>query len=239
MARIDRGIDVKKIAVIPARSGSKGLKDKNIIDLCGKPMMAYSIEAAVMAGCFDRVIVSTDSERYGLIAQNFGAEVVYRSEQVSDDYATTFMVLQDLYGKIEHNFDYFMLLQPTSPLRNHKHVIDAINMFESKYDEFDFLVSLKEAEHNHLLVQPVEADLSLKHFDTDFANYRRQEYKDYSPNGAIFIGKPEAYMDQKHFFGKKSLAYIMNDIDSIDVDTELDYKFASICMKEKKGSYYV
>ena len=64
---------MRKIAIIPARSGSKGLKDKNIIDLCGKPLMAYSIEAALKSGCFDRVIVSTDSRKYGEIAESFGA----------------------------------------------------------------------------------------------------------------------------------------------------------------------
>ena len=64
---------MKKIAIIPARSGSKGLKDKNIIDICGKPMISYSIDAAIRANCFDHVIVSTDSEQYGKIANSFGA----------------------------------------------------------------------------------------------------------------------------------------------------------------------
>ena len=79
----------------------------------------------------------------------------------------------------------------------------------------------------------IDEYLSLKNFDTDFANYRRQSYKDYSPNGAIFIGKRDAYLTQKHFFGAKSLGYIMNAFDSVDVDTPLDYKFAVLCMQEK------
>lgn len=229
---------MNKIAIITARSGSKGLKDKNIIDLCGKPMMNYSIEAALKADEFDRIIVSTDSEVYGKIAKEAGAEVVFRGESVSNDTASTFMVIEDLFNKIETNFDYFMLLQPTSPLRNCKHVKQAIELFESRIDDFDFLVSVKEAEHNKLLVNPIEEDLSLKYFDTDFANYRRQSYKDYSPNGAIFIGKPNAYLYKKHFFGARSLAYKMSAFDSVDIDTELDYKFAQVCMEERlKGSY--
>lgn len=228
---------MKKIAVITARSGSKGLKNKNIIDLCGKPLMVYSIEAALEAECFDRVILSTDSKQYGDIGLNAGAEVIYRGDEASNDTASTFMVIQDLFTKIECDFDYFVLLQPTSPLRTSRHIIEAIELFESRFDNFDFLVSVKEAEHNSLLVKPIEEDLSLKHFDTDFANYRRQEYQDYSPNGAIFIGKPQAYLEKKHFFGARSLAYKMTAFDSVDIDTELDYKFAKLCMIEKmKGN---
>lgn len=226
---------MKKIAIITARSGSKGLKNKNILELCGKPMMNYSIEAALKANCFDRVILSTDSEEYGKIGIEAGAEVIYRGDDVSNDRATTFMVLADLFDHIPIDFSYFVLLQPTSPLRDENHVIEANGLFEANYDTFDFLVSVKEAEHASILVKPIDEDRSLKYFDADFANYRRQGYKEYSPNGAIFTGKPEAYLKQKHFYGKKSLAYIMNSFDSVDVDTELDYKFATLCMKEKMG----
>lgn len=228
---------MKKIAVIPARSGSKGLRDKNILDICGKPMMNYSIEAAKETDCFERIIVTTDSETYGQIAAAAGAEVVYRGESVSNDRATTFMVLEDLFSKINVDFDYFVLLQPTSVLRNSRHIEEALNLFEERLDDFDFLVSVKEAEHAKVLVNPIEEDRSLKFFDTDFRNYRRQGYKEYSPNGAIFIGKPAAYMSQKHFFGSRAMAYFMNHFDSVDVDTELDYKLAVLCMNERmKGT---
>lgn len=109
---------MKKIAIIPARSGSKGLKDKNIIDVCGKPLIAYSIEAAIQCGEFDRVVVSTDSQIYGEISEKYGAEVMYRGETLSNDKATTFMVLEDLLGRVDQNLDYFVLLQPTSPIAN-------------------------------------------------------------------------------------------------------------------------
>lgn len=214
---------MKKIAIIPARSGSKGLKDKNIIDLCGKPLIAYSIEAALQTGAFDRVIVSTDSEHYADIAREYGAEVMMRGEKLSDDKATTFMVLEDiLKNRLTESIDYFVLLQPTSPLRNSKHIKEAIAKFESKYDDFDFLVSMKESEHAKVLVNPIDGDESLKYFDTDFSNYRRQGYKDYSPNGAIFIGKPCAYLEHKHFFGAKSIAYFMNSKESVDIDDIYD-----------------
>ena len=224
---------MRRIAIIPARSGSKGLKDKNIIDLCGKPLIAYSIEAALETGLFDHVIVSTDSEHYAEIAQHYGAEVIMRGEALSNDKATTFMVLEDiLKNRLQESIDYFVLLQPTSPLRTSKHITEAIEKFESKIEHFDFLVSMKEAEHAKVLVNPIDDDESLKYFDTDFSNYRRQGYKDYSPNGAIFIAKPDSYLEQKHFFGAKALSYIMSAEDSVDIDGALDLVVANAIMKK-------
>ena len=226
---------MNKIAIIPARSGSKGLKDKNIIDICGKPLLAYSIEAALKSGLFEKVILSTDSEKYAQIGKSFGAEIMMRGEKLSDDKATTFMVIQDILSRLENPCDYFVLLQPTSPFRTEKHIKEAVEQFENHYSDFDFLVSVKEAEHANVLVKPIEDDLSLKNFDTDFSNYRRQGYKDYSPNGAIFIAKPRQYLSQKHFFGENSMAYKMNKFDSVDIDDELDYKFACLLMGEMKN----
>lgn len=225
---------MRRIAIIPARSGSKGLKDKNIIDLCGKPLIAYSIEAALETGLFDHIIVSTDSEHYAEIAQHYGAEVMMRGEALSNDKATTFMVLEDiLKNRLQESIDYFVLLQPTSPLRTSKHITEAIEKFEAKIENFDFLVSMKEAEHAKVLVNPIDDDESLKYFDTDFSNYRRQGYKDYSPNGAIFIAKPDSYLEQKHFFGAKALSYIMSAEDSVDIDGALDLIIAKSIIFQK------
>lgn len=214
---------MKRIAIIPARSGSRGLKDKNIRDLCGKPLMAYSIEAAIQSGLFERVIVSTDSEKYADIAKQYGAEVMMRGDALSNDKATTYMVLEDiLKNRLTASIDYFVLLQPTSPLRSAKHIKEAVEKFDLNIDKFNFLASMKEADHAKVLVNPIDKDGSLKYFDTDFSDYRRQGYKDYSPNGAIFIGKPNEYLSQKHFFGAKSLSYIMTAEDSVDIDGPLD-----------------
>ncbi len=224
---------MKRIAIIPARSGSKGLKNKNILELNGKPLMAYSIEAAVRSNLFSRVIVSTDSEEYGVISTHFGAEVMYRSEDLSDDKATTFMVIEDVIKRIENDIDYFILLQPTSPLRDEYHIKEAAERFESCFENYDFLVSVKEAGHSAALIKPIEEDGSLKHFDADFSDYRRQAYKEYCPNGAIFIGKPMQYLARKHFFGDRGLSYIMSEFDSVDIDTRLDYELACLCMQLK------
>lgn len=228
--------DMKKIAIIPARSGSKGLKDKNIIDLCGKPLIFYTIDAAMKSGLFDRIIVSTDSEYYGEIAKKYGAEVMYRDESLSNDNATTYMVIENVLRHINEKIDYFVLLQPTSPLRNEKHIKEAVTLFEKNMNSYDFLVSVKEAEHSAILVKTIAEDCSLRYFDSDFANYKRQSYKEYTPNGAIFIGKIEPYLRQKHFFGEKGLAYFMDEFDSVDIDNEFDYEIAYMCMKKRRKS---
>ncbi len=227
---------MKRIAIIPARSGSKGLKNKNILPICDKPMLAYSIEAATQSGLFERVILSTDSEEYGQIATAYGAEVILRGERVSNDSASTFMVLEDLFNRIDLDFDYFMLLQPTSPMRNAQHVKEACALFDARIGEFDFMASIQKAHHPAVLVRPVEEDRSLKHFDIDYSNYRRQAFADYSPNGAIYIAKPQQYLQQKHFYGKASLGYEMNPIDSADVDNAVDYELVCLLMaKRLKG----
>ena len=194
----------------------------------------------IICGClegskyFDRIIVSTDSERYAGISRQYGAEIMMRSERLSDDKATTYMVLEDiLTNRIFDPIDYFVLLQPTSPLRNSKHIKEAMAKFESRYSEFDFLVSMKESDHAKVLVNRIDDDESLKYFDIDFSNYRRQRYKDYSPNGAIFIGKPNAYLERKHFFGARSISYIMSAVDSVDIDSEIDLLLANVIMKNR------
>jgi len=217
---------MKRYAFITARAGSKGLPNKNIIDLCGKPLMAYSIEAAVESGIFDRVIVSTDSDKYADIAHRFGAEAMMRGERLSDDKATSYMVLEDMMQRLPHDYDYFVLLQPTSPLRTARHLQEACALFDKNIDRFDFLASVKRASHPNVLVREIDDDMSLKNFDIDYSQYRRQNYRDYSPNGAIFLAKPDAYLKQKHFYGPRSLAYEMNHIDSVDIDTRLDLELA-------------
>lgn len=226
---------MKKIAIIPARSGSKGLVNKNILMLLDKPILAYTIEAAIQSEKFIKVIVSTDSLEYKEIAEKYGAEVVMRGEELSNDSATSYMVIKDILGKnLGIEYDYFMLLQPTSPFRNYQHINKSIEKFEKNISNYDFLVSMTETSKASTLIKPIEEDESLKHYDLDFSNYKRQNYKEYYPNGAIFIGKNKEYLERKHFFGKKSLAYFMNKADSIDIDDRLDFEFAILLMSMKQ-----
>ena len=223
---------LKKIAIIPARSGSKGLPNKNILMLLDKPLIAYSIEAAIDSGCFERVIVSTDSLEYKLIAEQYGAEVILRDQELASDTATSFMVIEDVLNKVA-GYDYFVLLQPTSPFRNAEHIQQATKQFEQQ-SQMNFLISVCESNKSADLIKPIDDDLSLKYFDLDFSHYRRQNSKEYTPNGAIFIGENQSYLNKKHFFGVDSLAFIMNKADSVDIDDKLDFELA-ICLQAQKN----
>jgi len=118
---------LKNLAVIPARSGSKGLKDKNIRKLHGKPLIAYTIEAAMQSGLFEDIVVSTDSERYARIATDYGANVPFlRPDELATDEASPWDVVRDVvvkYQELGKDFDTVALLQPTSPLRTSSDII--------------------------------------------------------------------------------------------------------------------
>lgn len=227
---------MKKIAIIPARSGSKGLPNKNILMLQGKPLIGWTIEAAITSGQFEKVIVSTDSLEYGAISEKYGASVVYRGEEASSDTASTFTVVEDLFSKVDtKGVDYFVLLQPTSPLRCNRHIVEAIDLFEKEFDKYDTLVSVTKAHKAADLVKQINPQtLSLEYFDKDFSNYCRQGYTEYEPNGAIFISKIDTYLVKKHFFGTQGLAYMMDKKSSIDIDDFIDFKLAETVLKEER-----
>ena len=128
---------MRNIAVIPARSGSKGLKDKNIKELCGKPLLAYSVEAALKTGIFDRVHVSTDSTVYQQIAVKYGADVPFlRSSEMSSDIASTWDAMRYVlseYQNIGEKFDTITVLQPTSPLRKDEDILGAYELFKKNF----------------------------------------------------------------------------------------------------------
>lgn len=224
---------MKKIAIIPARSGSKGLPNKNILMLGNKPLIAYAIEAALKSNEFERVIVSTDSLEYKYIAEKFGAEVFMRSEELSNDKASSFVVIEDVLNKIETIIDYFVLLQVTSPFRNENHIKESIEIFENSISEYDFLVSMQKSDKSSSLIKLIHDSGTLEEYNIDYSNYSRQKYDEYHPNGAIFIGKVKEYLEQKHFFGKRSKAYFMNKEDSIDIDDSLDFEMAITVLTKK------
>jgi CMP-N,N'-diacetyllegionaminic acid synthase len=136
----------KIIAIIPARSGSKGLKDKNIKELKGKPLIAYTIEAAKKSEIFDRIIVSTDSEKYAEISKKYEAEVPFlRSNENSGDKAGSWEVVKEVLSKLDEKYDIVILLQPTSPLRTSQNIKEAIDLFFEK--NADTLFSVCETSH--------------------------------------------------------------------------------------------
>ncbi|AFU20238.1 cytidylyltransferase domain-containing protein [Actinobacillus suis] len=227
---------MKKIAIITARSGSKGLPNKNVLLVEGKPLMAYSIEAAIESGEFEKIIVSTDSQEYIDLLAHYPIEFIKRAPHLAGDKASSFVVIEDVLQQYQSTvFDYFVLLQPTSPLRTALHIQEACAKFEAQFEHFDFCVSVSDAHKPTTLTRPIEEDESLKHFQLDYSNYARQQYHpEYSPNGAIFIAKPTAYLEQKHFYGAKSLAYFMDKDVSIDIDDRQDFEYFYFLTQQKK-----
>lgn len=227
--------EVKKIAIITARSGSKGLKDKNIRELKGKPLMAYTIEAARESGIFDVVHVSTDSRTYADIAKEYGADVPFlRSDENSTDTAGSWDVVKEVirkYAKMGQEFETVALLQPTSPLRDAQCVREAYRLMKEK--DAKAVISVVAEEHSPLLCNTLPKNLSLDGFIRKEAQKPRQQMGQYYRlNGAIYLVKTALLEENADLYQEGSYAYIMPGEKSVDIDTEWDFKLAEILMGE-------
>ena len=227
---------MRNIAIIPARSGSKGLKDKNIKRLNGKPLMAYTIEAALQAGIFDCVHVSTDSEEYAQIARESGADVPFlREEALATDGAGTWDVLRwvlEQYAAAGQEFDTITLLQPTSPLRDSGDIRRAFAIFREK--EADSVISVCETEHSPEICNTLGENGSMQGFIDMKRVGRRQELPTYYRlNGAIYIQKKELLTTGKDLYGEKAYACVMSKEHSVDIDDKIDFMLAEVMMRER------
>lgn len=217
---------IKNIAIIPARSGSKGLKDKNIKLLHGKPLMAYSIIAAQKSKMFSNIIVFTDNERYADIAIKFGAEVPFlRSEKTSTDSAGSWDVVREVLNNIAEGFDTVCLLQPTSPLRTSEDIIGGyIELIEKNGDA---ITGVCETDHSPLWTMPLDKDLSMENFRKRYVESPRQFLqKYYMINGALYIRRLQYNENEITILDRKEYAYIMDKNRSIDIDTLDDFRYA-------------
>ncbi|SFQ24513.1 CMP-N,N'-diacetyllegionaminic acid synthase [Lachnospiraceae bacterium XBB1006] len=226
---------MRNIAIIPARSGSKGVKDKNIRPMAGKPLMAYTIEAALQSGQFDEVMVSTDSEKYAEIARKHGASVPFlRSETNASDTASSWDMVDEVlenYAKRGQQFDSFCLLQPTSPLRDAEDIAKAYELFRTKASFA--VVSVCEAEHSPLWCGHLpESGEFLDFISADGAGQRQAGGKFYRLNGAIYIVDIVKFATERFLYQAGSYAYVMCQEKSVDIDTEIDFKLAELIMKE-------
>lgn len=231
---------MRRIAIITARAGSKGLPDKNMLMVDGKPLMAYSIEPAIESGLFDKIILTTDSQEYLDELEHYPIVCHKRAPHLATDTSTSFEALEDVINSIGvDTFDYFVQLQPTCPMRTAQHLQEACAQFESAWDRYDFCASVVAASKPTVLTKPIEPDGSLKHFDIDYSCYRRQDQiPEFSANGVIYIAKGRAYLEQKHFYGSRSMAYFMDHTSSIDIDTRDDFeKFYYLIQQRHKDRH--
>ncbi len=227
------------LAIIPARSGSKGVKDKNIKELNGKPLIAYTIEACRRADVFSDIIVSTDSKNYAEIAEKYGASVPFlRPEHLAADETSANSVILSVLEQMKGSgkvYDSFMLLQPTSPLRNERHIKESLELFNKT--EAETIISICRQS------QPSYLNVMLKRNKSKemlFVNKRlkkgltrrqdnRQEYR---INGAIYLTGTSLFLKYKSFFKGNIYPYIMDEVYSVDIDDEYQFRYASFLIKE-------
>jgi len=224
---------MKNIAIIPARSGSKGLKDKNILELNGNPLLAYSIIAAQESGLFDEIMVSTDSEIYAEIAKKWGASVPFlRSTENSTDKAGSWDVVKEVlinYKSLGKEYDTVTLLQPTSPLRTKEDIINAFETLENTSS--DAVTSVCETDHSPLWCMTLDESRSLIEFRKNMADCPRQQLCTYYRfNGAIYIRRISYNDNDIQILSNTETAYIMDRKHSIDIDTEIDFRIAECFM---------
>lgn len=224
------------LAVIPARGGSKRLPGKNILNLAGKPLIAWTIKAAMGSKYLDESIISTDDPEIAKISEQNGAKVPFiRPKKLATDTATSFFVLKhaiDYYKKMGKEFDYIVMLQPTAPLRT---AVDIDSAIETLVDGgSDSIISVCKEDHH-----PLRSNILPDNHSMD--SFLRTETKDktiqelpiyYRLNGAIHICDLPLFLKQQTFFlNKNTVAFIMPQDKSPDIDTILDFKIAETLIK--------
>ena len=228
----------KIVAIIPARGGSKGVPDKNIKMLAGKPLIAYTIKEALESKYIDRTIISTENERISEISEKHGAEIIDRPNELSRDDTPTLPVLRHVVDYLEKNekcsVDIIVLLQPTSPLRKASDRDDAIEKFSKS--GADLVVSVTEMKHHPFWSFEIDGD-RLKPFVKDgFKTIKRQDLpKVYTVNGAIYVMSAERARSDS-IFGGDMRAVIMSEEKSVDIDTPLDFKITELLIKEMSNN---
>jgi len=220
------------LAVIPARSGSKSVKDKNIRPLGGRPLMVWSIKAGLACKKIDKVVVSTDSEKYAQLAKFYSAEVINRPAELAQDDTPMIKVLQHTLKA--NSADLIVLLDPTSPFR----LIQDIDACLEKIKEpnTDSVVTVTETEHSPYFIMGTIGSNDYWQYPLVNAGKpvtRRQDApKVYQLNAGVYVIKKQIIKDG-NIFTPKTKAVVMPPERSVHIDTEIDFKFAEFLLKEK------
>ena len=217
----------KILAIIPARSGSKGIKNKNIVDLSGKPLISWTIQASLNAKFITKTLVSSDSDEILRIAQAYDATTIKRPKELALDESASESViahaLESLKGEV---FDYIVLLQPTSPLRDSTEINKA---FEKLFKtEASALLSVSKIDSKILKAFKENDDKYIEPIsNAEYPFMRRQDLpQTFMSNGAIYIIDTQKFLETNTLYTDKTTAYVMDDIKSIDIDTLEDLEKA-------------
>lgn len=232
-------IEKSILCTICARGGSKGVKEKNIRLLAGKPLIAHTIEQALATKIFDNVVVSTDSDDIAQVAVDSGAEVFFkRSSELSSDTSGKLEVIRDAFIRSEKyfqkDFDVLVDLDATSPLRDVSDIINAYEHFQTGgYDNLITGMPSRRSPYFNLVEVDSNGGVSLSK-SLDKAVVRRQDApKTYDMNASIYIWRREAILNEDSLFLKKTGLYIMPEERSIDIDSPLDFKYVEFLIREK------
>lgn len=222
------------MGVIPARGGSKGIPKKNIVKLRGKPLIYYTINAALESKNLDRFIVSTDDKEIARISKNNGAEVMMRPKYLARDDTPTIPVIRYVIKELEksnYHPDFVMILQPTTPMRTSLDIDSSINMMiKSRANSLVSVCLTKEIPYWMYKIKKGRTKPLMK---TKKA-YRRQNLPlIYKKNGAISIARTPYLMKKDSIFDKDSIAFVMPPERSIDIDEPSDLNKAEMLMKKK------
>jgi len=217
---------MKVVAVIPARAESKGIQNKNLINIGGKPLISWSIEAALKAKTIDEIIVTSDGDEILGLANSYSeVTVLKRPKELAEDHTPTAPVVTHALKELEINveqYDYLILLQPTSPLRDHKDIDAAFNTLKSS--NANALISVTQPEHHPLKCFTYNTEGYLEGLvNNEYPFMPRQVLpKAYQPNGAIYIINLEEFLEKETFFTNRTITYEMSAQKSIDLDRPQD-----------------
>ena len=224
----------KVLAIIPARGGSKGLPGKNIKILGGKPLIAWTLDAANKSSIIDKTVVSTDCPDIASVARKYGADVPFtRPKELSSDIASSADVVLHAIKNVGEEYGIIVLLQPTSPFRNENDIKNAFEIYSSKV--VSSVVSVCKADKSPYWLFWQNDDKSLRAvLNSEDQFIRRQDLQDaYALNGAIYIVGNNCFLENQKFIYDDSLSYVMNKESSVDIDDLLDFKFAQLLLGVK------
>ncbi len=233
--------DKSVLAIIPARLGSKGLPGKNILSMCGKPLIAWSIEKAKKSHLLDVVLVTTDCSNIADISQKYGAEVPFiRPAHLATDYASTYDVIRhavayyrDIVGR---EFDYVVLLEPTSPLREDDDIDRMIELLDTHKDEFDSIVSLGQvSEHPSILKRLVGTHIEPFCPELSPTTRRQDNAPAYFPYGVAYIAKTNCLLEENTFYTRRCMSFPIKRYQNYEIDDIYDFLCVESVMKHEWG----
>jgi len=230
--------DKKILAIIPARGGSKGLPGKNIRPLLGKPLIGWSIEQALQSEFIDEIFISTDSPEIAKVAECFGVNVseLRPTGLAADETPSSAFIEYTIKKYIKEGkcFDYVILLEPTSPLREVEDIDNAIKILVDK-PEFDSIVGVCKAEDVHpAFMVSINKDGGLNPYENEMKALRRQELPDvYFFEGSVYVSKCDAFLEKHAFYHDSTLPYIVQKWKSPEIDDIIDFITVEAILKAK------